>query len=118
MPRQALVYSTICCLVEQDCCDWKMQCSSKLHKGEATDTTNITQPVMKELIAVHTLLGVQGLAKAWTLWRAAAEERARKRALKLQALGHLRLLQARKAWHSWLLYMQTQLQKHMVRGWH
>jgi hypothetical protein len=115
MPRQALVYITICSLVEQNCCDWKVQCCSKLHKGEATDTT---QPVVMALHAVHTFLCVQGLAKAWTAWQVAAEERARERALMLQALGHLRLLQARKAWHSWLLYMQRQLQKHVVRGWH
>ena len=66
---------------------------------------------------MHTLLGVQGLAKAWTAWRLAAEERARKRALMLQALGHLRLLQARKAWNSWLYYMQRQHQKYVVSSW-
>jgi hypothetical protein len=64
---------------------------------------------------MHTVL--QGLAKTWIAWHAAAEERARKRALMLQALWHLRLLQARKAWQSWLSYIQRQNQKYMVRKW-
>ena len=53
--------------------------------------------------------------KAWSCWRGGVLEQGKRTALTHQALGHLMMRQARKAWRCWLEHVHRRRHKRMVR---